>query len=147
MKMGELRWPVQNFALWFESHRELYQDGLMDVTLSGDFNPWVELFAHAVELQAREGLIKIQELLALCDQMVTDLRAHGFRGSVIQIAEILIGYPVIDVRTASTLIQKTFEATNVSICKLVEHGMLQEITGRSQGRLFGCYPVALAIRR
>ena len=25
------------------------------------------------------------------------------------------------------------------------HGLLQEITGRSQNRLFGCYPVAAAI--
>lgn len=147
MKVGELRWPVLNIAPWFEAHRELYQDGLMNVTLTGDFNPWVELFANAVELQAREGLVKIQELLRLRDQMVADLRARGFRGSVIEVAEILIGYPVIDVRTASQLIGKTFEATNVSIGKLVDHGLLREITGRSQNRLFGCYPVALAINR
>jgi len=147
MKVGELRWPVLNIAPWFESHRELYQEGLMNVTLTGDFNPWVELFANAVELQAREGLEKIQYLLQLRDQMVADLRACGFRGSVIEIAEILIGYPVIDVRTASLLIGKTFEATNVSIGKLVDHGLLQEITGRSQNRLFGCFPVAAAINR
>lgn len=145
IKAGELRWPVLNIAPWFESHRDLYQNGLMDVTLTGDFNPWVELFAYAVELQAREGLKKIQELLALRDEMVGELHARGFRGSAIEIAEILIGYPVIDVRTASNLIHKTFEATNVAIAKLVEHGILEEITGRSQNRLFGCYRVAATI--
>jgi Fic family protein len=145
IKAGELRWPVLNIAPWFESHRDLYQQGLMNVTLTGDFNPWVELFAYAVELQARQGLKKIQELLALRDEMVGELRARGFRGSAIEIAEILIGYPVIDVRTASNLIHKTFEATNVAIGKLVEHGFLEEITGRSQNRLFGCYRVAATI--
>lgn len=147
MKAGELRWPVLNIAPWFEINRDRYQNGLMEVTLTGDFNPWVELFAEAVEIQAREGLAKIQELLALRDNMVADLRAHRFRGSVIEIAEILIGYPVIDVRTASSLIGKTFEATNVSMAKLVEHGILQEITGRSQNRLFGCLRAALTITK
>jgi Fic family protein len=142
MRAGELRWPVLNIAPWFETHRDRYQNGMMKVTLTGDFSPWVELFAHAVELQAREGLTKIQELLALRDQMVSELRARNLRGSAIEIAEILIGYPVIDVRTASTLIHKTFEATNVAMAKLVEHGMLEEITGRSTNRLFGCYRAA-----
>ena len=59
---------------------------------------------------------------------------------------LLIGYPVIDVRTASILIRKTFEATNVAIAKLVEHGILEEITGRSTNRLFGCYRAAALIR-
>jgi hypothetical protein len=91
MKVGELRWPTLNIAPWFEAHRELYQEGLMNVTLTSDFSPWVELFAHAVELQARDGLLNIQDLLALCDQMVAGLRARNLRGSAIEIAEIMIG--------------------------------------------------------
>lgn len=145
MRAGELRWPVLNIAPWFETQRDLYQNELLNVTLTGDFSPWVELFANAVEIQAREGLTKIQELLILRDEMVSELRARNLRGSAIEIAEILIGYPVIDVRTASTLIHKTFEATNVAVAKLVEHGILEEITGRSQNRLFGCYRVASLI--
>lgn len=147
MKEGELRWAVLNIAPWFEANRDLYQEGLLQLTLTGDFSTWVELFAHAVELQAREGLQKIQELLTLRDQMVATLRAGGLRGSAIEIAEILIGYPVIDVRTASRLINKTFEASNVAIAKLVEHGILQEITGRSQNRLFGCVQAAYTITK
>jgi Fic family protein len=145
MHAGELRWPVLNIAPWFETYRDRYQDGLMQVTLSGDFSPWVELFANAVDVQAREGLAKIQDLLALRDQMVGELRGRNLRGSTIEIAEILIGYPVIDVRTASILIHKTFEATNVAIAKLVDHGILEEITGRSQNRLFASYRVAKLI--
>ncbi|HEY9316106.1 Fic family protein [Williamsia sp.] len=145
MKAGRLRWPVLNIAPWFETRRELYQGGLMDVTLSGDFSPWVELFAHAVELQAKEGLLKIQRLLAIRDRLVAELRSANMRGSTVEIAEILIGYPVIDVRTASMLIGKTFEAANQAIAKLVDLKILVEITGKSQNRLFGCAEIARAI--
>jgi cytochrome c-type biogenesis protein CcmE len=44
-------------------HRDIVLRSLregMQVTLTGDFNPWVELFARAVEVQAREGLKKIR---------------------------------------------------------------------------------------
>lgn len=145
MRAGELRWPVLNIAPWFEAHRDQYQNGLTEVTLTGDFSPWVELFAYAVELQAREGLKKIQDLLALRDKMVAELRAQKLRGSAIEIAEILIGYPVIDVRTASNLIHKTFEASNVAIGKLVTQGILEEITGGSTNRLFVCHRAARLI--
>ncbi|MET8318236.1 Fic/DOC family N-terminal domain-containing protein [Rhodococcus erythropolis] len=146
MKAGELRWPVLNIAPWFETRREQYQDGLLNTTLTGDFSPWVELFATAVEEQAREGLERIQRLLALREQMLINLRAAKLRGSAIEIAENLIGYPVIDVPTARMLIGKSFEAANQAVARLVEHKILTEVTGRPHNRLFVCMPVWEATR-
>ena len=147
MQAKELRWAVLNIAPWFEIHREKYQDGLMQVTLSGDFSPWVEFFAQAVEVQAREGLATIRQLLSIRDRMVTELRAKGMRGSPIQVAEVLIEYPLIDVPTVRDLIGRTFQAANQTVNKLIDHGILQEITGRRQDRLFVAPEVFLMINR
>ncbi|WP_046318577.1 Fic/DOC family N-terminal domain-containing protein [Mycobacterium sp. UM_Kg1] len=147
MQAGELRWPVLNIAPWFEARRQEYQDGLLAVTISGDFSPWVELFARAVEVQAREGLAKIQCLLAIRDRMVADLRAKGMRGSPVEIAEVLIGYPVIDVPTARDLVGRTFQAANQAVGKLIDQGILLEITGRRQDRLFVAPEILNAINR
>ena len=147
MQAKELRWAVLNIAPWFEMQREKYQDGLMQVTLTGDFSPWVEFFAQAVEIQAREGLATIKQLLSIRDQMVTELRSKGMRGSPIEVAEVLIGYPVIDVPTVRDLIGKSFQAANQTVGKLIDHGMLQEITGRAQDRMFVAPEVFLTINR
>lgn len=147
MQTGELRWPVLNIAPWFESRRQLYQDGLLDVTLSGDFSPWVELFAEAVEVQAREGLTRIQTLLSIRDRMVADLRARGMRGSPVEIAEVLIGYPVIDVPTVKNLLGKSFQAANQAVGKLIEQGILMEITGRRQDRMFVAPEILRTVNR
>lgn len=136
MKAGELRWPILNIAPWFESRREAYQDGLLNVSVTGDFSAWVELFAEAVDAQAKDGLARIRELRQIRERMVAELRAQGRRGSPIEVAEVLIGYPVIDVPTVRTIIGKSFEAANQTVAKLVEHGILEEITGRRQDRLF-----------
>lgn len=136
MKAGELRWPILNIAPWFEARRDQYQDGLLNTTISGDFNPWIEFFSTAVEEQAKEGLERIQRLLRMRDAMILGLREKRLRGSAIEIAEWLIGYPVIDVNTAATLTGKTFQAANTAIKKLVDEGILTEITQKRHNRLF-----------
>lgn len=79
--------------------------------------------------------------------MVCELRSKGMRGSPIEVAEVLIGYPVIDVPTVRSLINKSFQAANQTVGKLIEHGMLQEITGRRQDRMFVAPEVLLTINR
>ncbi|WKN61485.1 hypothetical protein HJ581_0048225 (plasmid) [Rhodococcus opacus] len=117
MKAGELRWPILNIAPWLEARRDEYQDGLLNTTITGDYNPWIEFFSTAVAEQAKEGLERIQRLMKIRDTMILGLREQGLRGSAIEIAEWLIGYPVIDVNTAATLTGKTFQATNTAIKK------------------------------
>ena len=145
MQTSELRWAVLNIAPWFELNRTQYQDGLMNVTLTGDFSSWVEFFARAVEVQARQGLAKIRTLLGIRDRMIADLRSKGMRGSPIQLAEVLIGYPVIDVPTVRQIIGTSFQAANKTVLKFIESGILQEITGRRQDRLFVAPEVLVAI--
>ena len=88
--------PVLNISPTLEAKRDEYQDGLLNVTKTGDLNPWVLFFSETVRSQASEGVKKINSLLSLRDQMVAELRAESIRGSALQIAENLIGYPVID---------------------------------------------------
>jgi Fic family protein len=63
------------------------------------------------------------------------------RGAAIEIAELLIGYPVISVSIAAGMTGVTFETSNNAIAKLVEMEILEEITGRPVNRLFVCRPV------
>lgn len=146
MKAGELRWPVLNIAPWFEARRDEYQDGLLRTTITGDFSPWIEFFSNAVEEQARDALGRIQRLLDIRDEMIQRLRAKKMRGSTIEIAELLIGYPVIDVPTTRDLIGKTFEAANKAVAKLVDENILTEVTGNRQNRMFVCMEVWQATR-
>ncbi|KAA0024566.1 Fic family protein [Antrihabitans cavernicola] len=141
MQDGVLRWPVLNLAPWLEQRRDVYQQGLLDVTLTGDFDPWIEFFAEAVHVQARAGVQKITQLLILRDSIVEDLRVQGVKGTALHLAEFLIGYPVLDVPTARILTGKGFETANQAVAKLVDKGLLVEITGKRQNRLFVCRQV------
>jgi Fic family protein len=139
--------PSLNLSPWFEARRDAYVNGLLRATQTGDFNTWIEFFAEGVLAQAKDGVEVIQALLAFRDTTLEQLRAAGLRGSALQIAENLIGYPVIDVATARGMTNRTFEAANQAISRLVEHGVLREVTGRRANRLFVCTPVLAIVNR
>jgi Fic family protein len=142
---GILRLPILNVSPTLEANRDDYQDGLLNVTKTGNYSEWVTFFSDAIALQANEGVRKINNLLALRERIVGRLRDAGVRGSALQIAENLIGYPVIDVPTAREMVGKSFEAANQAVSRLVRQGILREVTGRRQDRLFVCSEVVSII--
>jgi Fic family protein len=142
---GILRLPILNLAPQLEVMRDEYQAGLLNVSKTGRYDDWILFFSEAVKFQASRGTSKINRMLVLRDKMVDELRAAGIRGSALQIAENLIGYPVIDVPTARAIVGKSFEAANQAVARLVENEILREITGKPQDRLFVCNQVLTLI--
>lgn len=141
MQDGILRLPVLNLSPWLEAHRTEYIDGLLQVSTSGDFSEWVKFFSQAVRIQAETGVETISRLVTFRDETKQTLRAAGVRGIALDIAENLIGFPALDVTVARTMTGKSFEAANQAIGRLVEQGILREVTGRRSNRLFVCQKV------
>jgi Fic family protein len=48
---GEMRVPVLNLSPWLEARRRQYQDHLLAVSATGDFEPWIRFFSEAVRAQ------------------------------------------------------------------------------------------------
>jgi Fic family protein len=144
---GVLKMPALNLSPWLEARRDAYIDGLLEVSKTGEFDPWIEFFSTAVLEQANEGVQVISDLLNFRERTIIKLRSENVRGSALQIVENLIGYPVIDVPTARRLTGKTFQAANNAINNLVDHGILREVTGKPINRLFACMDVLRIINR
>jgi hypothetical protein len=54
--------PVLNLSPWLEARRREYQDHLLAVSATGDFEPWIRFFSEAVRAQAFRGVEKIDAL-------------------------------------------------------------------------------------
>lgn len=147
MECGALRAPVLNISPWFEVRRDEYMDGLFAVSETGDFDRWVEFFSKGILEQAEDAVRVIDDLLALKEKVVGDLRQKGVRGLALEIAQSLIGYPIIDVATARDMTGKSFMAANQAVARLVAEGVLREATGRKVNRLFVCNPVLKIVSR
>jgi hypothetical protein len=58
-----LTFPVLNLSPWLEDRKDEYKEHLLNVSATGDFNPWVQFFSEAVAAQANDGVSRIEELL------------------------------------------------------------------------------------
>jgi Fic family protein len=136
MESGDLKIPLLNVSPFFEAARDEYIDHLRHVSETGDFEPWVAFFSEAVRVQSARALEKADELVDVRDDIVGALHKFGVRGVAIRIAESLVGYPYVTPTRAAQLFGVTYEGANSAIARLVEHGVLRELTGRNYGRVF-----------
>jgi Fic family protein len=133
-----LTYPVLNLSPWLEPRRAQYIDSLLNATITGDFDPWVRFFAQAVAAQAAKASTTIAELLAFRDEVIRLLKDTRSRGVVLDLASDLIGYPRITVSRAAEIYNVTYPAANSAMRRLVDLGVMREITGGTYGRVFAC---------
>jgi len=143
MSAGELRYPVVNISPWLEQNRTEYQDGLLRVSQTGEWDPWVCFIAAAVHAEALEVIARIDKILALRESFQTTLQ--GSKGVSLRIADDLIGYPMITASLAAKLYDVSYQAANSAIAKLVEREILRQRTEGRYHRIFQCDAVLTAL--
>ncbi len=133
---GELRVPVLNLSPWLEGRRRQYQDHLLSVSATGDFEPWIRFFSEAVRAQAVRAMEKIDALHDWRDEALAQLVNADVRGVAVRIVEDLLGYPLITATLTAERYGVSYQAANTAIRRLVQLGILEERTGRKYGRVF-----------
>jgi Fic family protein len=138
---GELRVPVLNLSPWLEQRRREYQDHLLRVSQTGEFDPWIRFFCEAVHAQAVRAVERIDKLVDWKERTLSQVRAANIRGVALRIAEDLIGYPMITPTSAAAMYRVTYPAANAAVARLANLGVLQERTGRRYARVFAARDV------
>lgn len=136
MSAGDLRYPVLNISPWLEQNRTEYQDGLLRVSQTGQWDPWVRLISTAIHAEALEVIARVDKLLALRESFQMTLQ--GSKGVSLRIADDLIGYPMITASLASKLYDVSYQAANSAIAKLVDLKILRQRTAGRYDRIFQC---------
>lgn len=147
LEAAELEYPIINLSAWFEPRRTQYIDALRTVSLSGDFDGWVSVFADAMKARCEASLHIINELLSFKEQLLERVTSEGHRGHILRLPELLIGYPMLSVTLVADILGIAYLTAQRCIEKLVSMEVLREITGGDYGRLYYCEAVADITRR
>lgn len=149
IEAGALKYPLLNIAEWLEPRRQEYQAGLLQVSIDGDFDPWVAFFCAGIKDQAGASTSRIDRLLALRETLLQRVRAAGSRGGTAQrIADELIGFPIMDVPWVVERHKVSYQSARDALERLVAIGLMREIrrSGRTR-RLFVCEEVLAELER
>jgi Fic family protein len=133
---GELEYPILNLSSFFEPRRTEYIDALRNVSITGDFDPWINLFARAVRDRSRTAQTTIDTLLGYRNAIVDLAHTRGVRGISPDVADVVIGNPVVTIAQFAKVRDVAYNTAKSNIEKLVDLGVYREVSGNDYGRLY-----------
>ncbi len=137
-EMNLLARPVLYLSHYFKRRRSEYYERLQAIRDAGDWEGWLAFFLTGVTEVSREaaqtaaGVLRVREdcRARIADQLGR-AAANGHR-----ILERLFDHPIIAVATVRDWLDVTPASANTLVNRLVDAGILREITGYSRNRRF-----------
>ena len=142
---GVLREPILVVSPWFEAHRGDYQDGLLNLSLSGGWDDWVRFFATGVAEAADTTRMRVERLMAWREGALDRVRGAGVSGVAERVAGELIGSPIVRAPVIARQHQVTPQGAMLALRRLAELGIVEE--QRIGGRVTFVANEALALLR
>jgi Fic family protein len=137
LRSGVLQEPAITVSPWFLRNRDSYQDNLLRLSESGDWDSWIRFFCTAITEQSYSlinGAEKLEGWLTNATEVVVKKR---WVGSIHDVLKDLTEWPVLTVSSTA----KKYGVTPVAASRIINHlcevNILTEMTGGTYGRRFG----------
>lgn len=121
-----IREPLLVVSPWFEQRRELYQEALLELSCSGNWDAWIAFFAEGVAASATESQRKVERLVALQNEHRSRVQEAGKRGVSERLAADLVGMPYVTSRHVSARYGLSHQGAVNAINTLVGLEILEE---------------------
>jgi Fic family protein len=133
-----LQKPVLYLSHFFKQHRQAYYDRLQAVRDGGDWEGWLTFFLRGIVEVSAQATETARRILALREVHRSQITDHLGRaaGNGHKVLERLYEHPIVSVAEVRKLTGTTNPAANQLVGRLVERGILSEITGRKRHRRF-----------
>ena len=135
---GIVHKPVLYLSHYFKQHRQTYYEHLQAVRDNGDWEAWLAFFLRGVIAVAAEATETARRILLLREQhraAITDKLGRA-AGNGHKVLEALFDRPIVMVSDVEKLTGTTYAAANNLVSRLVELGILHEMTGYARNRRF-----------
>lgn len=133
---GLLTEPLLNLSPYFEVRSDQYRHLLREVSTQGAWDEWISFFCEALSAQATDAESRIRSLLGWRETTMEMLRKNRVKGVALEVTEKLIEFPSLTVKHISEAHGVSPQAANNAANRLVQLGVLEEVTGRSYNRVF-----------
>jgi Fic family protein len=133
-----LQKPVLYLSHFFKKHREQYYEHLQRVRDYGEFEAWLDFFLRGVVEVAGEAAVTAQRIQLLREKhrsAIMDTLGRA-AGNGLRILEHLFCKPIISVTDIQQLTGTTHAAASTTVQRLVNLGILVEVTGYARNRRF-----------
>lgn len=142
---GLLPQPMLYLSAFFERHQEDYYKLLLGVSQRGEWLPWVRFFLEAVEVQSRDAIRRSDAVLSLWTGYRNQLQEARASALLLSLVDELFSFPAINTKIASRVLNVTPRSAQLNIDKLVNAGILEEVTGQRRNRIYAAREIISTI--
>lgn len=146
-KQGAMSHPGIYLSQFIDATRREYYDLLLRVSTHGDWAAWTRYMCEAVVRSSRGCVAKASELIGIRENMLAAARGRRVTSTSAQLVDFLFAHPAVTVRQAATKLGVSFPTAQKHIERLVQAGVLEEVSGRQRDRVFVARQLVNALER
>ncbi len=129
--------PILYLSLYFKTHRQAYYDLLTRVRTHGDWEGWIAFFLDGVAEVALEATDAARRILDIFAEDTARVQNEGRRAStMLRVHAFFQRQPYAGIGKAATETRLSFPAAAAAVDRLVDLGVLQEVSGRARDRIY-----------
>ncbi|QCI67312.1 Fic family protein [Phreatobacter stygius] len=133
-----LREPLLYLSLYLKTHRAQYYRLLQEVRERGAWEAWLEFFLDGVAQTANQAFDAATRIVALFKQDRERIVAAAERAnSALRVHDLLQQNPFATANRLASQTGLTAPTINAALADLKRLGIIEEVTGRRRGRVFG----------
>lgn len=136
VEWGLLPGPLLDFSAYIERRRDEYYARLLAVSTHDDWPGWIEFFLEVVEVQAWDVLARVQALQTLREDYRTQVTGARSSSLLPRLVDEVFVNPAMTIADVMQVLDVTHRAATTNLEKLVDQGVLQEVTRAGRVRRF-----------
>lgn len=136
MTSGLLDKPILYVSPYIERHKDEYIDAMFEVSTNGNWERWLRFFLSAITESCKQTsatIGRLNELQSIFRLMIQDKTKSV---SALTISDSLFEQPVLSISEAAKISGTSYQSAKKNVDQLVRLGILQEIEGYENPRLF-----------
>jgi Fic family protein len=128
--------PLLYLSAFFEKHRQEYYDGLLQVSQEGRWEEWITFFLRGATSEAMDAVDRAGRLRELQGSYHSQVQRARSSALLIKLIDELFHSPAITASRATKVLGVTVRAAQGALDRLIEAGILQEVTGQKRYRVY-----------
>jgi Fic family protein len=142
IERGRLSQPLLYLSEYIERNRQDYYELLQRVRTHGDWHAWLAFFLAGVAETATKAVAQAGRLMDLREESRARLKASP---RALELLDELFTNPYITVTRAAARLKVSNPTARQAVIALEKAGMLEEVSGRTWGKLYLARPIMQVI--
>lgn len=128
--------PILYLSAFFERNRERYYELLLGVSQKGMWQEWIEYFLQGVAEESQDAVVRANLVIDLWTNYRQKLQNERHSVSTLTLLDEIVKTPVMTYKKAQNILGVTNRSARQNVDKLVELGLLREVTERERYKIF-----------